>query len=114
MEQRRISPNDLAAALFAHVAAGAKHYGLDTGSLQLEPYFYSTVETTRSFTARDLDHAVHVKLWHSANQTTRDRWLAVHDALESRHNAPRVIDTADLPEVDVVGLGFELGVRKGA
>ena len=113
MEQRRILSDDLTYELSAHLAAGSKRYGLDGGALRLEPFAHSAVEATRSFTARDRDHAVHVKLWHTERQTVRDRWLAVHEVLESRHNAPRVIDTVDLPRVYATGLIFEQidGVR---
>ena len=89
MEQRRTPPDGLTAALYAHVAAGLKRYGLDTRSLKLESLSYSSVEATRSFTARDFDHAVHVKLWNTEQQTIRDRWLDVHAVLESRHHARR-------------------------
>ena len=100
-------PNDLTSALSEHLAATSKRYGLARKSLQLKPFPHSAVEATRSFTARDRDNAVHVKLWHTERQAVRDRWLAVHDILESRHNAPRVMDTVDLPEVDATGLIFE-------
>ena len=100
-------PDDLPQALSTHLVAGARRYGLDAGFLRLEPFFYSAVEATRSFTARDRVHAVHVKLWHIERQTVRDRWLAVHEILECRHKAPRVIDTVDLPEVDATGLVLE-------
>lgn len=82
-------PDGLTAALYAHVAAGLKRYGLDTRSLKLESLSYSSVEATRSFTARDFDLAVHVKLWNTEQQTIRDRWLDVHAVLESRHHARR-------------------------
>ena len=75
--------------------------------LRLDPFSHSAVEATRSFTARDRDDAVHIKLWHTERQAVRDRWLAVHEILESRHSAPRVLDTVDLPEVDATGLVFE-------
>ena len=95
------------AALSAHLAARADHYSLDSETLRLKPFSYSGVEATRSFMAHDHARAVHVKLWHTEQQAVRERWLAVQDILESRHNAPRVIDTVDLPEVDATGLVFE-------
>ena len=107
MERRRIPPDDLTHALSAHLVAGAKRYGLDAGGLRLEPFYYSAIEATRSLTARDGVHAVHVKLWHTERQAVRDRWLAVHEILESRHKAPRLIDAIDLPEVAATGLVFE-------
>ena len=107
MERRPKSHDDLTRALSAHLAAGARRYGLYAGVVRLEPFYYSAVEATRSFTARDGAHAVHVKLWHTERQTVRDRWLAVHQILECRHKAPHVIDTVDLPEVDATGLVFE-------
>ncbi len=107
MERRPKSHDDLTRALSAHLAAGARRYGLYAGAVRLEPFGYSAVEATRSFTARDGAHAVHVKLWHTEWQAVRDRWLAVHQILECRHKAPRVIDTVDLPEVDATGLVFE-------
>ena len=101
-------PSDqLTQALRAQLTAGARRYGLDAGVVRLEPLYCSAVEATRSFTARGVDHAVHVKLWHAERQAVRDRWLAVHEILEGRHNAPRVIGTVDLPEVDATGLVFE-------
>ena len=99
--------DDLTSVLTAHLATRSERYGLNPKSLRLEPFSYSAVEATRSFTARDRDLAVHVKLWHTERQNVRDRWLAVHDILESRHNAPRVIDTVDLPDVHATGLIFE-------
>lgn len=113
MESRTIPPDDLVAELLAHLVAQSERYGLDPKTLRLEPFSHSAVEATRSFTARDDNHAVHVKLWDTERQAARDRWLAVHEILESRHNAPRVIDTVDLPEVYATGLIFEhiTGVR---
>ena len=107
MKPRRIPHADLTSALVAHLAARSERYGLNPKTLRLEPFSYSAVEATRSFTARAREHAVHVKLWHTEQQAVRDRWLAVRDLLESRHNAPRVMDTVDLPEVDATGLIFE-------
>ena len=100
-------PDDLLNALGTHFAANSGRYGLDAGTIRLERFFESAVDATRSFTARDRDHALHVKLWPTERQTARDRWLAVHDLLESRHNAPRIVDTVDLPEVAMTGLVFE-------
>lgn len=99
--------DDLASVLGAHLAARSNRYGLNPQTLRLAPFSHSAVEATRSFTARDCDSAVHVKLWHTEQQAVRDRWLAVQDILESRHNAPRVIDTVDLPKVYATGLIFE-------
>ena len=107
LERRRRPPDDLTQALSAHLVASARRYGLDAGSLRLEPFYCSAVEATRSFTARDRVHAVHVKLWHIERHTVRDRWLAVHEILECRHKAPHVIDTVELSEVDATGLVFE-------
>ena len=107
MERTTNTPYDLTQVLSAHLAAGARRYGLYAGVVRLDPFYYSAVEASRSFTARDSYHAVHVKLWHSDRQTVRDRWLAVHEILECRHKAPRVIDTVDLPELDATGLVFE-------
>ena len=103
---REVSPDDLTAALRAHFVGQCERYGLDPKTLRLEPFSHSAVEATRSFTARDDNHAVHVKLWHTGQQAVRDRWLAVHEILESRHNAPRVMDTVDLPGVHMTGLIF--------
>ena len=100
-------PNDHTSALSAHLVATSERYGLNPKTLWLEPFSYSAVEATRSFTARDDNHAVHVKLWHTEQQPVRDRWLAVHNILESRHNAPRAMDTIDLPHVDATGFIFE-------
>ena len=99
--------DDLTSVLTAHLATRSERYGLDPKTLRLEPFSHSGVEVTRSFTAQDRDHAVHVKLWNTEQKTVRDRWLSVHDVLESRHNAPRVLDTIDLPQADVTGLIFE-------
>ena len=107
MESRTIPSDDLAAALRTCLVASSERYGLDPKTLRLEPFSYSGVEATRSFTARDDNHAVHVKLWHTERQGVRDRWLAVHEILESRHNAPSVMDSVDLPEVHMTGLIFE-------
>ena len=107
MESQQIPIDDLRSALSAHLTAQSGRYGLYTDTFRLEPFSYSAVETTRSFTARDHDRAVQVKLWHTEQQAVRGRWLAVHEILESRHNAPRVLDTVDLPEVDAAGLIFE-------
>lgn len=107
MESQQIPIEDLRSALSAHLAARSDRYGLDPKKLRLEPFSHSGVDATRSFTARDRDNAVHVKLWHTEQQAVRDRWLAVHDILESRHYAPRVLDTVDLPEVYATGLIFE-------
>ena len=99
--------DDLTSVLTAHLATRSERYGLDPKTLRLEPFSYSAVEVTRSFTAQDRDHAVHFKLWNTEQKTVRDRWLSVHDVLESRHSAPRVLDTVDLPQADVTGLIFE-------
>ena len=107
MESQQISIEDLRSALSAHLAARSGRYGLYVDTFRLEPFSYSAVEATRSFTARDHNRAVHIKLWHTEQQAIRDRWLAVHEILESRHNAPRVLDTVDLPEVCATGLIFE-------
>ena len=107
MDSQQIPIDDLRSALGAHLAARSGRYGLYTDTFRLEPFSYSAVEATRSFTARDHNHAVHIKLWHTEQQAVRDRWLAVHDILESRHIAPRVLDAVDLPEVDATGLVFE-------
>ena len=104
---RQMLPNDHTSALRAHLVATSERYGLNPKTLWLEPFSYSAVEATRSFTARDDNHSVHVKLWHTEQQPVRDRWLAVHDILESRHDAPRVMDTIDLPHVDATGFIFE-------
>ena len=103
----QIPADNLSSVLRAHIAARSDRYGLNHKLLRLEPFSHSAVEATRSFTARDRDNAVHVKLWHTERQTVRDRWLTVHDILESRHYAPRVLDTVDLPEVYATGLIFE-------
>ena len=107
MESQQIPIDDLSFVLGAHIAARPDRYCLHHKLLGVEPFSHSAVETCRSFTVRDRDRAVHVKLWHTERQAARDRWLAVHDILESRHNAPRVLDTVDLPEVDATGLIFE-------
>ncbi|MDE2822150.1 MAG: phosphotransferase [Chloroflexota bacterium] len=107
MDSQQIPIDDLRSALSAHLTAQSGRYGLHTDTFRLEPFSYNAVEATRSFTARDHNRAVHIKLWHTKQQAIRDCWLAVHDILESRHNAPRVLDRVDLPEVDATGLIFE-------
>ena len=107
MESQRMPIDDLSSVLSGHIASRPGRYRLHHNLLRVDPFSHSAVETCRSFTARDDNHAVHVKLWHTERQATRDRWLAVHDILESRHDAPRVLDTVDLPEVDATGLIFE-------
>ena len=107
MGPRRTPPNDLMNAVGTHFAANSNRYGLDAGTIRLERFSESAVETMRSFTARDSNQAVHVKLWPKERQSIRDRWLGVHDLLESHHKAPRVIDTIDFPEVAMAGLVFE-------
>ena len=103
----QIPIDDLRSALYAHLVTRSDRYDLTHKLLRIEPFSYSAVEATRSFTARDHNRAVHIKLWHTEQQAVRDRWLAVHKILESRHNAPRVLDSVDLPEVDATGLIFE-------
>ena len=107
MESQRILIDDLRSALSAHLAVRSGRYGLTHKLRRIETFSYSAVEATRSFTARYHDNAVHIKLWHTEQQALRDRWLTVHDILESRHNAPRILDTVDLPKVYATGLIFE-------
>ena len=106
MDSQRKPPSDLVAVLGAHLALNAARYGLDADALRLERVPGSAVEV-RSFTVYGRDHAFHVKLWPAKRQSVWEQWLAVRGLLESRYQAPRIIDVIDLPHISMSGLVFE-------
>ena len=107
VDSRWKPPSDLVAVLGDHLALNADRYGLAADALRLERLPSSTIEASRSFTVYDDDHAVHVKLWPAKRQGDWEQWLDVREVLESRYQAPRIIDVIDLPHISMSGLVFE-------
>ena len=107
MDSQRKRPGDLATALGDHLALNADRYGLGADALRLERIPGTAVEAMRSFTVYDHDRAVHVKLWPANRQGVWQQWLRVRAVLESRYQAPRIIDVIDLSHISVSGLVFE-------
>jgi thiamine kinase-like enzyme len=62
---------------------------------------------TSSFRLTDGERTVHLKLGKLPEQSQMRRWFAVHDRLEERYRAPRILDWVDVPGTDHAGLLFE-------
>jgi hypothetical protein len=60
-----------------------------------------------SFNVHDRDHVLHRKLWSVELRSAWERWFSVHEALESRYQAPQIINTVELPDTGIAGLLFE-------
>ena len=105
MDSRWRPPSNLVAVLGDHFARNADRYGLDANALRLERVLGTGAR--RSFRVHDGDHVVHVKLWPSARKIVWEQWLAVREVLESRYQAPCIIDLVDLPHIAMGGLVFE-------
>jgi thiamine kinase-like enzyme len=62
----------------------------------------------RSFTISDGSRQYHLKITNEQDHVTRlRRWLQMHDRLEQRYRAPRLIRWVDFPKIGFAGILFE-------
>jgi thiamine kinase-like enzyme len=83
----------------------ADEFGLNRPTLKAERVLNWGGFGTHSYRVSDGKKSVHVKL--AADQVDMRRWLTVHDLLEDKYRAPRVLAWADLPGTSFGGIVFE-------
>ncbi len=85
--------------------AQAGRFQLDAGSVTATRVLNWGGFGSYSYRVGDGTRSVHVKL--AADRADLERWLAVHDLLESDYRAPKVLAWVDLPGTSCAGLVFE-------
>ena len=94
--------------MLAALSARAPALGLAAGSLSVEYVLNWGGFVNHSFRATDGHATRHVKLATEPEMRAGlQRWRAVHDLLEQRYHAPRMLGWIDVPEAGAAGPVFE-------